>query len=43
MSRSLKLGLAVAVVLLLAGGVLAVRRGGAIALDAPDGRPLGRP
>ncbi|HEV8585118.1 MAG TPA: DUF2138 family protein [Methylomirabilota bacterium] len=35
MSRSLKVGLAVVVVLVLTGGVLAVRRGGAVVLDAP--------
>jgi uncharacterized protein YfaA (DUF2138 family) len=35
MSRTLKLGIAAVVVLVLAGGVLAVRRGGAVAFDAP--------
>src|SRR5207247_2034465 len=35
MSRSLKLGVAAVVILVLVGGVLAVRRGGALVLDAP--------
>jgi len=35
MSRSLKLGIAAVVILVLVGGVLAVRRGGAVVLDAP--------
>src|SRR2546422_613383 len=35
MSRSLKLGVAAVVILVLVGGVLAVRRGGAVVLDAP--------
>ena len=35
MSRTLKLGIAAVVVVVLAGGVLAVRRGGAGAFDAP--------
>jgi uncharacterized protein YfaA (DUF2138 family) len=35
MSRSLKVGVAVVILLVLVGGVLAVRRGGAVVLDAP--------
>jgi uncharacterized protein YfaA (DUF2138 family) len=35
MSRILKVGVAVVIILVLAGGVLAVRRGGAVVLDAP--------
>src|SRR5689334_13096020 len=35
MSRSLKAGLAAAVILVLVGGVLAARRGGAVVLDVP--------
>src|SRR2546428_3717647 len=35
MSRSLKVGVAAVVILVLVGGVLAVRRGGAVVLDAP--------